>query len=114
MTLILKLEAFVFLVTAIWAYSIIGVSWWLFFILIFTPDLFMIGYFKDSKIGALIYNIGHTYVAPFLLLIIFLVFHIYITLPILIIWIAHISMDRVLGYGLKFDTGFKDTHMGHI
>jgi hypothetical protein len=112
--LILKSEAFVFLITAIWAYSVVSVSWWMFFILLFTPDLFMVGYFKNSKIGALIYNIGHTYIVPFLLLLIFWIFPIAVLLPISIIWIAHISMDRILGYGLKFDTNFKDTHLGHI
>ena len=74
----------------------------------------MIGYLKNSKLGATIYNIGHTYVAPFLLLIIFWIFQTRILLLISIIWIAHISMDRFLGYGLKLDTDFKDTHLGHI
>jgi len=74
----------------------------------------MVGYLKDSKIGAIIYNIGHTYVFPIILLVIFLLFQIPILLPISIIWIAHISMDRMLGFGLKLDTNYKDTHLGRI
>lgn len=74
----------------------------------------MVGYLKNSKIGALFYNIGHTHITPFLLIIIFLLSNISIFLLISIIWIAHISMDKILGYGLKLDTNFKDTHLGHI
>jgi hypothetical protein len=31
-----------------------------------------------------------------------------------IIWVAHIGFDRLLGYGLKYETGFKDTHLGKV
>ncbi|ESZ26496.1 DUF4260 family protein [Mesorhizobium sp. L2C084A000] len=27
----------------------------------------------------------------------------------MLIWIAHIAIDRALGYGLKLSTGFPDT-----
>lgn len=109
---ILRLESFLLLFIATFTYYFINESWWLFFILLFVPDIFMVGYFKNSKIGANIYNIGHTYIAPVLLLVLFFIFNITILLSISIIWIAHISLDRLLGYGLKLDTGFKDTHLG--
>jgi len=112
--LILKSEALALLIATILAYYFVGLSWWLFFVLLLFPDLFMVGYFKNSKIGATIYNIGHTYSIPILLLGVFIFSNISILLPISIIWIAHISMDRVLGYGLKLDTNFKDTHLGRI
>jgi hypothetical protein len=28
-----------------------------------------------------------------------------------LIWTAHIAMDRALGYGLKYPTAFKSTHL---
>lgn len=111
---ILKSEALAFFVAAAWAYYLIGASWWLFLLLLLVPDLFMVGYMKSSKFGALVYNIGHTYVTPALLFGVYLFSHQFVLVPISIIWIAHISMDRVLGYGLKLDTGFKDTHLGRI
>lgn len=111
---ILKIESLVMLVVAICIYYVLGASWVLFFILLLTPDLFMVGYFKNSKIGATVYNIGHTYVTPFVLLGNFYLFHIPVLLPISIIWLAHISMDRMLGFGLKLDTNFKDTHLGRL
>lgn len=111
---ILKLEASAFFIATIWVYYLVGASWWIFLVLIFVPDVFMIGYLKDSKFGAFVYNIGHMYVVPLLLLSTYLFFDILVLLPISIIWLAHISMDRMLGYGLKLDTGFKDTHLGII
>lgn len=112
--LILKSEALAFLIATIWAYYLVGASWWIFLALILVPDIFMVGYLKNSKFGAFLYNIGHMYIVPLLVLSIYLLFHIPILLPISIIWLAHISMDRMLGYGLKLDTGFKDTHLGNI
>lgn len=111
---ILKFEAAAFFIAAIWAYYLVGASWWMFFVLLLVPDIFMAGYLKNSKLGALVYNIGHLYTVPLVLLGVYLLFRILVLLPISIIWLAHISMDRMLGYGLKLDTGFKDTHLGNI
>ncbi|MHB8652029.1 MAG: DUF4260 domain-containing protein [Minisyncoccota bacterium] len=113
-TNILKLEAVAFFIATVWAYYLVGASWWIFLVLILVPDIFIAGYLKDSKIGALVYNIGHMYIVPLSLLGVYLLFNILILLPISIIWLAHISMDRMLGFGLKLDTGFRDTHLGRI
>jgi hypothetical protein len=113
-TRILQAEALVLLIATVWIYHVLGASWWLFAVLLLFPDLFMVGYLKNSVVGAFVYNLGHTYVVPFVLLA--LIFAVQAPIPIVvpIIWIAHISMDRLLGYGLKLDTGFKDTHLGRI
>ncbi|RKQ33951.1 DUF4260 family protein [Oceanobacillus halophilus] len=31
-----------------------------------------------------------------------------------LIWTAHIGMDRMIGFGLKYPTAFKDTHIQRI
>jgi Domain of unknown function (DUF4260) len=111
---ILKSEGLAFFAASIWAYYLVGNSWWMFAILLLIPDFFMVGYLRSSKVGATIYNLGHTYITPIVLLAIFLIFRIQVLLPISIIWIAHISMDRMLGYGLKFDDRFGHTHLGDI
>ncbi len=111
---ILKLEATAFFIAMVWAYYLIGASWWLFFVLLLVPDLFMVGYIKSSKIGAFIYNLGHTYIIPIALLGMYVFFNVVVLLPISVIWMAHISMDRMFGFGLKLDTGFKHTHLGTI
>jgi hypothetical protein len=74
----------------------------------------MVGYSVNSKVGTTVYNLGHTYVIPLAIL---LVAHVLDSAPLLglsLIWIAHIGLDRLIGYGLKLPTGFKDTHLGRI
>jgi hypothetical protein len=31
-----------------------------------------------------------------------------------LIWLAHIGLDRTLGYGLKYPTFFEDTHLQRV
>lgn len=111
---ILKLEAAAFFIATIYTYYVVHGNWWIFLALILVPDIFIIGYLKNPKFGAIIYNIGHMYIIPFLLLGISLIFNKLLLLPISLIWLAHISMDRMVGYGLKLETNFKDTHLGHL
>jgi hypothetical protein len=85
-------------------------SWWLYGALFFVPDLFMLGYLVNLRFGALIYNIGHTYIVPALLIGASGVLHSSLVFAVALIWCAHIGFDRMIGYGLKCDSGFKDTH----
>jgi hypothetical protein len=85
--------------------------WLLFALLFLLPDLSMIGYALNPRVGAIMYNAVHTYVGPILLAAYALgrgdptMFH------LALIWTAHIGFDRLLGYGLKYPTRFKDTHL---
>ena len=105
--------AFVFALT-LWFYRDGHYSWWLFAALFLTPDLFMLGYLRDAKLGAATYNLVHTLVAPMLLLLATLVLPSPACLPCALIWLSHIGFDRMLGYGLKYPTFFKDTHLQHV
>ncbi|MER1957009.1 MAG: DUF4260 domain-containing protein [Solibacillus sp.] len=89
-------------------------SWWLFIVLLFAPDLTMIGYAINHSIGASIYNIGHSLVIPIILLGAAIVFALNLLFMISCIWLAHIFMDRCLGYGLKYKQGFTETHMQRV
>jgi hypothetical protein len=31
-----------------------------------------------------------------------------------LVWLAHIGVDRLLGYGLKYNDNFQHTHLGWI
>src|SRR5271155_1494426 len=88
--------------------------WWLFALLLLTPDLFMLGYAANPTIGSAAYNLVHTSSVPILLLGVAIV----APLPALesydLIWPAHIGMDRTPGYGLKYPTRFRDTHLQHV
>src|ERR1700689_4884322 len=85
--------------------------WWLFALLLLTPDLFMLGYVLNTKIGSAFYNLVHTSSVPILLLVVAIVAPLPVLEPCALIWLAHIGFDRMLGYGLKYPTRFQDTHL---
>ncbi len=72
----------------------------------------MLGYLRDTRVGAWCYNAFHTYTAP--LACFAASFYFPVLLPIAIVWGAHIAMDRALGYGLKYEDAFIHTHLGRI
>ncbi|WP_159903992.1 DUF4260 family protein [Salinirussus salinus] len=91
---------------------------WLLAVLALAPDLSMLGYLGGPRAGSLAYNLAHTYTLPLALAGIPLALARSGTavdprLPVLVaaVWAAHIGADRLLGYGLKFETGFRDTHL---
>jgi len=76
------------------------------------PDIFMLGYLGSTKLGATFYNLGHSYLLPSLVGISGYYSHRELALATSLIWLVHIGMDRVAGYGLKYDDAFKHTHLG--
>ena len=96
-------------------YARTGASWWLFAGLWLAPDLSMLGYATGRPCwGARIYNAFHNYLLPGLLVLSALVMPARGILPIALIWINHIGVDRLLGYGLKYADGFGLTHLGRV
>jgi hypothetical protein len=110
--IILRLEALAVLVGASAAYAQFGNGWLFFAILFLVPDISMLGYLIGKKTGAATYNIGHSYILPALIGAFGVAFSQPIAVAIALIWIAHIGFDRLLGYGLKYDTAFAHTHLG--
>ncbi|PBC08269.1 DUF4260 domain-containing protein [Mesorhizobium sp. WSM3859] len=99
---------------AVVCYALAGFSWWLFALLILAPDLSMLGYLAGPRVGAVTYNALHILIAPLVLLLAGALLAGPLTTAVALIWIAHIAIDRALGYGLKLPTGFQDTHLGRI
>jgi|HubBroStandDraft_1064217.scaffolds.fasta_scaffold133023_2 hypothetical protein len=95
-------------------YQRTGASWWLFAALWLTPDLSKLGYLGGPKLGARIYNAIHSYVTPATLAVTALLLKSPALLPYALIWMNHIGVDRMLGYGLKYPAGFKHTHLGTL
>jgi hypothetical protein len=111
----LRLEGLAVLIAAIIFYAQTNPSSWkIFFLLFFSPDVGLLGYLWGSEIGAISYNIMHTYLTPLLFLAICWFFSFSQWNSIIVIWIAHIGFDRMLGYGLKYMNGFGYTHLGII
>jgi hypothetical protein len=111
---LLRLEGLAVAVVTIAVYARSGQSWWLFAALWLVPDLSMLGYRVNSCWGARIYNAVHTYVLPVLLVFTALVTGGTRVIPFALIWINHIAVDRLLGYGLKYGNGFGWTHLGRL
>ncbi|MET3295496.1 UNVERIFIED_ORG: hypothetical protein ABIC81_002215 [Bacillus proteolyticus] len=74
----------------------------------------MLAYGINNRVGANIYNLCHTYIISILIAIIGVYFKIDTVIMIGLIWTAHIGMDRMFGYGLKYETDFKDTHIQRL
>jgi Domain of unknown function (DUF4260) len=111
---LLRVEgAFVFALS-VFLYHLIGARWWIFVLLFLWPDLFMLGYAVSVRIGSSLYNLVHTYFLPVALAGVSLHEHKANSLSFALIWVAHIGLDRALGYGLKYPTFFKDTHLQRV
>jgi hypothetical protein len=88
---------------------------WPLFVFLLAPDLSFVGYAAGPRLGAFAYNAAHTYVLPVALAAgCLLAGDPGLPVQIALIWGAHIGIDRLLGYGLKYPTAFKDTHLGRI
>jgi hypothetical protein len=112
--MLLRLEGLAAAALSAVFYARTGASWWLFAALWLTPDLSMLGYLGGPKLGARIYNAIHSYVTPATLAVTALLLRSPALLPYALIWMNHIGVDRLLGYGLKYPAGFKWTHLGTL
>jgi hypothetical protein len=112
--ILLHIEEALLLTLTVFAYQHLHYSWLLFAILFLTPDLSMLGYLVNPRLGAATYNLVHTLTLPLALLLASYVEHWHLPTELALIWTAHIALDRLLGYGLKYPTFFKDTHLQHV
>lgn len=112
--LLLRIEGAAIFACSLFFYRSLGVSWLLFVALFLWPDLFMVGYLANVKLGAVLYNLVHTDALPLVLGAASLFFRHPGFLAFTAIWLAHIGFDRALGYGLKYSTSFKDTHLQRV
>lgn len=115
---LLRFEALLLLTAAVLAYAHMGLSWALFAALFLAPDLSFAAYLFGARAGAAGYNAVHTTVGPIVLALASQLSPLHdgiasprMLLSIALIWFAHIGFDRALGYGLKYATGFGDTHL---
>ena len=113
-SILLRIEGAVVLTLALLFYGHTGSSGWMLALLILAPDLAMLGYLAGAKVGAAIYNLIHAYVLPGALAVFALGTANSLALSLSLIWFAHIGADRLLGYGLKYPTEFKDTHFSRV
>lgn len=107
----LHVEGLAVLIGAVIVYGMSEYNWWLFIILLLAPDISMLGYLRNEKVGAYVYNIFHTYVIALLAIGLGYFMEASLLMALGIIWTAHIGMDRMLGFGLKYTDSFQATHL---
>lgn len=112
--LLLRLEGLTIFIGAIALYASQGYSGVAFALLLLVPDVSAGGYLVNPRIGALVYNLIHSYPLPALLITLGLALSAPVAIQVGLIWFAHIGMDRLAGYGLKYATAFKDTHFQRV
>ncbi len=110
----LRLEGLAVAVVSALFYAHTGANWWLFAGLWLLPDLSMLGYLAGPRPGARIYNAIHSYVTPATLVAMSMLLKSPGLLPYAFVWINHIGVDRLMGYGLKYPQGFGWTHLGRL
>jgi hypothetical protein len=111
---LLRLEGLAVAIGALVLYSDASYGWVLLLLLILAPDLSMLGYIGGPVVGAVSYDVVHTYALPVALGVIGVVGDSSTSTQIALIWLVHVGADRFLGYGLKYPTDFKDTHLQRV
>ncbi|WP_324679205.1 DUF4260 domain-containing protein [Hymenobacter sp. GOD-10R] len=111
---LLKLEELAQLLLALFIFTHLPYSWWVLPATFLLPDLSLLGYLAGPRVGALCYNFAHHKA----LAVAVGVAGWWLGQPVLLlagtVLLLHSAFDRVLGYGLKYGTGFHDTHLGQV
>jgi hypothetical protein len=114
MKLVIKIEEAAMFIVAAFLFHHIGNSWLLFALLILTPDISMLGYLVNMKTGTITYNLFHHKGVALIVSAAGYYMTNDIALSSGLILLAHSSLDRALGYGLKYPDSFQHTHLGMI
>jgi uncharacterized protein DUF4260 len=108
----LRLEALALMLGSLVAYGVVGESWWLLLVVFLAPDLSMAAYALGLRAGTRVYNLAHTTLFPALTLGAAYWQSEKFVASLALIWLAHIALDRLLGFGLKYDDHAGHTHLG--
>lgn len=111
---LLHLEGAAVFATAVFVYFTLGLTWWVFLLFLLAPDLSALGYLLGPRVGSIVYNLAHTLAWPVILGAAGWWLGWAWAIPVALIWLAHIGMDRMIGYGLKYPDSFKRTHLQEV
>lgn len=114
MKTLIQLEEIAKFILSYLASLYLGYSWWVFLLWLFAPDLSMLGYLVNTRVGAFSYNLFHHQGFGIAIGIAGVI----LSQPALqlagLVLFGHSAMDRIMGYGLKYPDDFRHTHMGWI
>lgn len=108
---VLRVEGLAAFVAALGTYLWLGGPLWLLAVLALAPDLSMLGYLAGPRVGSRCYNLAHTYTLPVALGGAAVWLDVRLALLVAVVWAGHIGADRFVGYGLKYEDGFQNTHL---
>lgn len=111
---LLHLEGAAVFIAAVAVYFLLGLPLWAFLVFLLAPDLSAVGYLFGTRNGSIVYNLAHTIVWPVMLGVLGWWLGWSWAAPVSLIWLAHIGMDRMVGYGLKYPDAFKHTHLDEV
>lgn len=109
---LLKLEEAAMFGLSIYLFTLTSFSWWWYPALLLLPDIGMIGYVINTRVGALTYNVLHHKGLAVVILLAGWYFAADALALSGIILFGHASMDRLFGYGLKYPDHFQHTSLG--
>jgi hypothetical protein len=112
--LLLHAEGAVVAIAAIALYFDAGYAWWLLLVLALAPDLSLVGYLAGPRLGAIAYDAAHTEMFPVALAAFGVLAGADLAVQLGLIWLTHIGVDRAIGYGLKYPSAFRDTHLQRV
>jgi hypothetical protein len=112
---VLRAEGVAIFAASTWAYFALLGGWWVAYAaLLLVPDVSMIGYLRDTRLGAWTYNLVHNEALPLALLVAGVAAGSEVITGGALILGAHVGMDRAFGYGLKLPERFTDTHLQRL
>lgn len=114
MKTIIKLEELAMLIVCIVFLYFCKVPWWCYLLMALGPDISMLGYLSGYRTGAFCYNLFHHKGVALSIILAGFYFGDNNIVYAGVILFGHSSMDRMFGYGLKYEQGFKYTHLGVI
>jgi hypothetical protein len=110
----LRVEGAALVAGSLITYSTTDRAWWLVPLTLLLPDLTMVGYLRGAHIGSYLYNLGHSIPLPAAIVAIGWWQDKSLVVALGLVWLAHIGLDRLFGYGLKYDDHFQHTHLGRL
>ena len=110
----LRLEGLAAFAFGVALFGASGGNWLLLIPLLLLPDISAVGYLVSPWVGTFTYNLIHNWVPGFVALGIGAWLASPAVILVAAILIAHVGMDRAVGYGLKLPSSFHDTHLGRM
>ena len=114
MDVLIRLEELGFLILTVFLFSQLPYPWWLYPLLLFIPDISILGYMVNEVTGAYVYNFMHHRGIAVLIYLGGIIISNALLALIGLILFAHSSLDRLLGMGLRHRKGFRETHLGPL